>query len=252
MNERIMAVSRVSDAVAHELEQRILEGSVKAGDRIPAERELAQMMGVSRASLREAIQKLVMKGLLVSRQGEGTFVTDRLDAGFTDPWQEMLSTHPAVREDLLEFRHMLEAAAAECAAQRATDADLERLQLSFARLEEAFSGDDLDLQVERDLAFHQAIADAAHNVIIGHQTASLLRLMRDHIRLNLSVLVRLPEAREHLQQQHRAVFEAIVGRRAASAREAAARHVDFVRARLRETLRNDARRESALRRLGEG
>ncbi len=250
MIERRMAVSRVSDAVARELEERILEGSFKAGDRIPPERELAQTMGVSRASLREAIQKLVMKGLLVSRQGEGTFVTNRLDAGFTDPWQEMLSTHPSVREDLLEFRHMLEATAAECAALRATDADLERLRLSFARLEEAFAGDDLDLQVERDLAFHQAIADAAHNVIIGHQTASLLRLMRDHIRLNLGILVRLPEAREHLQQQHRAVLEAILGRRAASAREAAAQHIDFVRVRLQETLRTDARRESALRRLG--
>lgn len=249
MNERKLAVSRVSDAVASELEQRILEGSLKPGDRIPAERELAATMGVSRASLREAIQKLVLKGMLVSRQGEGTFVTDRLDAGFAEPWQEMVFTHPAVREDLLEFRHMLEAKAAECAAQRATDADIERLRLCFERLQEAFKGDDLDEQVERDLAFHQAIADASHNVIIGHQTASLLRLIRHHIRLNLSVLMRLPETRENLHEQHRTVLEAIVGRRATGAREAAAQHMDFVRARLRETLRDDARRETALRRL---
>jgi GntR family transcriptional regulator, transcriptional repressor for pyruvate dehydrogenase complex len=250
MIERKLAVSRVSDAVAHELEQRILEGSLTPGDRIPAERELAATMGVSRASLREAIHKLVSKGMLVSRQGEGTFVTDRLDAGFAEPWQEMIFTHPAVREDLLEFRHMLEAKAAECAAQRATDADFERLKVCLERLEEAFLGDDLDEQVERDLAFHQAIADASHNVIIGHQTASLLRLMRDHIRLNLSFLARLPEARENLHQQHRTVLEAIVSRSAVGAREAAAQHIDFVRARLRETLRDDARRESALRRLG--
>jgi GntR family transcriptional regulator, transcriptional repressor for pyruvate dehydrogenase complex len=252
MTERKMAVTRVSEAVARELEQRILEGSLKSGDRMPSERELASTMGVSRASLREAIQKLALKGLLVSRQGEGTFVTDRLDAGFTDPWQEMLSTHPSVREDLLEFRHMLEATAAECAAQRATDVDLERLHVCLAQLEEAFSGDDLDQQVERDLAFHQAIADAAHNVVIGHQTTSLLKVMRDHIRGNLSTLVHLPQGREQIHAQHRAVVEAIAARRAEDARGAAAQHIAFVRARLLETMRNDARRESALRRQGDG
>ena len=249
--ERKVAVQKISDAIAQSLEQRILEGSLKPGDRIPPERELAVEMGVSRASLREAVQKLVSRGLLVSRQGEGTFVTDRLDAGFADPWQEMIRTHPSVREDLLEFRHMLEAKAAECAARRATDVDVERLATCFQQLDAAFRGDNLDEQVETDLAFHQAVAEAAHNAIIGHLTASLLRLIEDHIRRNLSSLMRMPEARESLHDQHRRVLEAIIQRSPDAARNAAAEHIDFVRARLLETLRSDAHRESALRRLGE-
>ena len=77
---------RLADTVAAELEKRILEGSLKPGDRLPAERALALDMNVSRPSLREAIQKLVAKGLLSTRHGGGTWVTDRLEAHFVDPW----------------------------------------------------------------------------------------------------------------------------------------------------------------------
>jgi hypothetical protein len=62
-------------------------------------------------------------------------------------------------------------------------------------LEESFAGQDLDRQVDSDLAFHQAIAEASHNVIVGHLTASLLRLMRDNLRRNLSELMQVPAAR---------------------------------------------------------
>lgn len=252
MTDRRLSIPRVSDAVVRDLEQRILEGSLKAGDQLPPERELAAELGVSRTSVREAIQKLVSRGMLYARQGEGTFVTDRLDAGFSDPWEEMLRGHPSVREDLLEFRHLLEAKAAECAARRATEADRERILGCLVQLEETFLGDDLDVQVDKDLAFHQAIAEASHNAIIGHLTASLLKLTRDHIQKNLNELMRLPEARELLRQQHRRVWVGIERGDADAARLAAAEHIDFVRERLAENLRREARQESALRRLGEG
>ena len=69
---------RLSDTVARQLEQRILEGALKSGDRLPAERELALELGVSRPCLREAIQKLASRGLLYSRQGGGTYIADEL------------------------------------------------------------------------------------------------------------------------------------------------------------------------------
>lgn len=250
--ERRVAVTRVSDAVAHELEQRILEGSLKPGDRLPSERDLAVEMGVSRASLREAIQKLISRGLLASRQGEGNYVTHHLDAAFVEPWEEMLRNHPSVREDLLEFRHMLEAAAARGAAVRATDADRQRLKRCLDRLDAAFAGDDLDAQVDADLGFHQAIAEAAHNAIFGHLTASLFRLMRENIQRNLSEMMRLPETRGLLMSQHRAVWSAIEAGDAAAAETAATLHIDYVRDCLIETMRGEARRASARRRLGGG
>ena len=97
-------VPRISDVVAASLERRILEGSLKPGDRLPPERELAVELGVSRPSLREAIQKLVSKGMVQSRQGGGTFVTDRLESTFFDPWHEMMGTHPTLRCPLYTSR----------------------------------------------------------------------------------------------------------------------------------------------------
>jgi GntR family transcriptional repressor for pyruvate dehydrogenase complex len=110
-----LRLPRIPDAVAHQLETRIIEGSLKPGDRLPAERELALELGVSRPSLREAIKQLVSRGLLLSRHGGGTFVTDRLTTSFSDPWQQLLAQHPFLHDDVLEFRHLLEASAASLA-----------------------------------------------------------------------------------------------------------------------------------------
>ena len=236
-----MIAPKLADVVAREIEQRVLEGRLKPGDRLPSERDLSVQLGVSRASLREAIQKLAARGLLESRQGGGTFVTDRLDSSFGNPWEEILRDHPGVHEDMLEFRHMLEGRAAECAARRSTVADRERIRQSLAQLEAAFAGEDLDAQVDTDLAFHQAIAEAAHNVIVGHLTASLLRLLRDNLRRNLSELLQVPAAKEQLLDQHRAVWRAIEKGDAEQALNAAADHIGYVRQNLTRMLRSDAR-----------
>lgn len=236
-----MTAPRLTDVVAREIEQRVLEGRLKPGDRLPSERDLSVQLGVSRASLREAIHKLAARGLLESRQGGGTFVTNRLDSSFGNPWEEVLRDHPAVHEDMLEFRHMLEARAAECAALRATAADRERVRQCLSLLEESFAGQDLDRQVDSDLAFHQAIAEASHNVIVGHLTASLLRLMRDNLRRNLSELLQVPAAREQLLEQHRAVWRAIEQGNADQALIAATDHIGYVSQNLTRLLRSEAR-----------
>lgn len=245
--ERKIEATRVSDAVARDLEQRILDGEFKPGDRLPAERQLAESLGVSRASLREAIQKLISRGMVVARQGEGTFVTARLENSFAEPWQDMVDAHPSVREDLLEFRHMLESKAAELAAQRASEEDLHQIEAAFERLEDAFGSDDLERLVDSDLAFHQALAQAAHNAVFNHLTSSLLRVMRANIRLNLSVLMRIPSAREQLQEQHRVLWAGVLARDPAAAKAAAERHIDYVRLRLSETLRKESRRQGGWR-----
>ena len=179
------AAQHIADTIAINLETRILEGSLKPGDRLPPERELAAELGVSRPPLREAIQKLALKGLVVTRHGVGTIITDRLEATFVDPWEDMLQGHPALQADILEFRHMLEGQAARLAAQRATDADLQRLDAAYAALTDTYQSDDLAANIDRDVEFHQAIAEATHNVLIGHLTASLLRVIHGHVSGNL-------------------------------------------------------------------
>lgn len=242
-------VPRISDAVAASLERRILEGSLKSGDRLPPERELATEFGVSRPSLREAIQKLASKGMVQSKQGGGTYVTNALEATFFDPWQDMMGSHPNLREDMLEFRRMLEGQAAEWAAERATEADLTRLGQRFAALNATFTNENMDQRSEADIAFHQAVGEAAHNALLGHLSSALLRLMHDNIRLNLGELKTVPAAGNLLKSQHAAIYESIVGRKPQAARAAAETHIDFVRETLAQTLRSVARRETAARRL---
>ena len=249
MIQRRPAVTRISDAVASNLEKRILEGSLKPGDRLPSERDFALELGVSRPSLREAIQKLVAKGMLTKRHGGGNFVTDRLDAHFVDPWQEMLSGHPMLHSDLLEFRQMLESQAAYLAADRATDADIQRLDAAYAALESVYARNDLADCIDTDVIFHQTIAEAAHNVLIGHLSASLMRVIHGHVSSNLEFLHARPERWSQLRSQHRAIWQAIREHKPEAAADAARTHIEFVRQSMFENARDEERRHSALRRL---
>jgi GntR family transcriptional repressor for pyruvate dehydrogenase complex len=249
MNLPRPAVIRLADNVANELEKRILEGSLKPGDRLPSERGLALDLGVSRPSLREAIQKLVSKGLLSTRHGGGSYVTDRLEAHFVDPWQNMLKDHPLLHRDLLEFRQMLESQAASLAADRATDVDISRLNLVHSTLEAAYASDDLAACIDADVAFHQAIAEASHNVLIGHLTASLMKVIHGHVANNLEHLHARPQRWEQLQSQHRSIWQAICHHQPQAAAQAANDHIEFVRQGIEDKAIDTERRLSALRRM---
>ena len=119
---------KLSDVIEQQLEFLILEGTLRPGEKLPPERELAKQFDVSRPSLREAIQRLEAKGLLLRRQGGGTFVQSSLWQSFSDPLVELLSDHPESQYDLLETRHALEGIAAYYAALRSTDEDKERIR----------------------------------------------------------------------------------------------------------------------------
>ena len=237
-------VVRLADTVVTEIENQILDGALRPGDRIPSERKLAQDFGVSRPSIREAIQKLVAKGLLVTRHGGGTTVTDKLDAAFMDPWQDMVKDHPMLHRDVLEVREMLEGQAAALAALRATDVDMNCLD------NEAYATKDLDASIAADVAFHQAIAEASHNVLIGHLTASLMRVIHDHVTNNLRHSHTRPAHWEQLRNQHRAIWKAIKANKADKASVAAKEHSTYIRESIENNALDEHRRVSALRRAG--
>ena len=106
----------------------VVEGTLKPGQKLASERELAQQFEVSRPSVREAIQKLVAKGILESYQGGGNYVSETIGAGFSDPLLELLIKHPEAQHDLLEFRHALEGLCAHYAALRRTEIDQQNLE----------------------------------------------------------------------------------------------------------------------------
>lgn len=223
---------RLSDEIVEQLETMILEGVLQAGERLPAERKLAEQFGVSRPSLREAIQKLVAKGLLVSRQGGGNYVNQEVGTTFSDPLLALLAEKHDAQKDLLEFRHTLEGACAYYAALRATPADHERLAAAFAQLEACYEGSAENCQVEEGLAdarFHLAIAEASHNVVLLHTIRGLFDLLRGNVITNIGgMYTHRSETRAMLIEQHRSLYQAIKAGDAELARQLSNQHIEYV------------------------
>ncbi len=223
---------RLSDGIVERLEAMILEGTLRAGERLPAERALAEQFGVSRPSLREAIQKLVAKGMLVSRQGGGNYVCHKLGSTFSDPLLALLESNPESQRDLLEFRHTLEASCAFYAAQRATEIDREQLKLAMDVLEDCYRRVDSVTREEEGVAdanFHLAIAEASHNAVLLHTVRGLFDMLKRNMVVNIGGMHRHSgETRDMLIVQHRELYQAIVEGRPEDARQSSSRHITYV------------------------
>jgi GntR family transcriptional repressor for pyruvate dehydrogenase complex len=220
--------SRTADEVARQIEALILEGVLRDGDRLPAERELAADMEVSRPILRDALKALEARGLLATRPGGGTFVANIVGEVFADPMRQLIATHPKATADYLEYRREVEAVAAELAARRATPADKALLEDVIQRMHHAHEHGDFAEQVEIDAEFHNAVVEAAHNFVLLHTMRSCYRLLAEGVFYNRSKVFDLPGARDRLLAQHVAIFEAIRDGKPEEARKAAIDHIAFV------------------------
>jgi GntR family transcriptional repressor for pyruvate dehydrogenase complex len=245
---------RLSDDIVEQLERMILEGTLRAGERLPAERALAEQFGVSRPSLREAIQKLTAKGLLISRQGGGNYVVESLGSTFSDPLLHLLESSSDAQRDLLEFRHTLEASCAYYAAIRATDVDRSRLREAFDTLQDCYARVDEVSRAEEgaaDANFHLAIAEASHNAVLLHTIRGLFDLLRRNVVTNIGGMYKQrSETRDMLINQHRELYLAIIEGRADDAREVSSRHLLYVQEVLEEVRQQVQRTARAERRNG--
>lgn len=244
---------RLSDAIVEQLQGMILEGTFKPGERLPPERELAERFGVSRPSLREAIQKLAAKGLLVSRQGGGNYVAETLGTTFSDPFLHLLENNEGVQADLLEFRHTLEGSCAYYAALRATELDRQRLTEAFEALQACYGQESSRAEEgAADANFHLAIAEASHNAVLLHTMRGLFGLLKRNVVTNIGGMYALrEETRQMLMEQHRELYESIMARQAEKAREVIQRHIDYVQEVLAEGREEAQRLARAQRRRKE-
>ncbi|QQE09152.1 FadR family transcriptional regulator [Cupriavidus sp. ISTL7] len=220
------------EEVMRKVETALLDGTWPAGTRLPAERVLAETYGVARNTVREATQRLAARGLLQSRRGAGVFVTEQLRSGIASPWRQLVADHPALREDILEFRRVLEGATAYFAALRADPQDLRRIRALLDQLESAREHDDKRAEADADAQLHEAIALASHNTMFLHLHTSVIGMLREHITTNGTGLREQDaEASDQLLLQHRTLCAAILARRPEEARTAMQAHIDYVRSR---------------------
>lgn len=219
------------------LGQQVLGGKWPAGGRLPSERQLATDFGVSRASVREAIQHLVARGLLSSRRGSGIYVRP---APAAEPLPApavkappALPDSPLWRADILEFRLIFECGAARLAAVRADPAQRQELGEWLARMQQAVAAGDVDAEAEADAGFHELLAASAHNLMIHRFHAIVINALRPHITHNTYDASRRPSPRTRQQsldrmQQHLDIYSAIMERSPEQAAEAMRRHILFV------------------------
>lgn len=228
---------KLAQGVVRQIELLILRGLLRPGERLPSERELAERMGVSRPSLREAIADLQDRGLLVSRAGSGVFVVDMLESTFSEALIDLFASHEEAVFDYVSFRRDLEGMAAERAARIGSDTDLKVIDTVFQKMDAAHAKKDPADEAALDAEFHLAIIEASHNIIMLHTMRAMFDLLKAGVFYNRQKMFRQRQTRDTLLEQHRAINAAIQQRDPTAARTSVEVHLTYV-----ETVLGDLRK----------
>lgn len=211
---------RLYEQIVEQLVEHIRTQGLGPGDKLPPERELAQALGVSRASLSQALVALEVVGHVHVRHGEGVVVTGAADPG--RGLVEAVRDHRDSLPDIIDARSALEAKLAALAAERHTDDDMGAIDEAVRQMEEEVASGGRGLDGDR--AFHEAVTRAAHSRVLARLMAEIRELILETRIESLSQPGRPQESLE----MHREVVEAIRRRDAAGAAAAMAHHIAVV------------------------
>ena len=178
-------------------------GEFKAGDKLPPERELAQLIGVSRASVRAGLQSLAAVGVVESRRGAGTFVADGPPLLDVNPLSLFSALHGIPQNELFETRRVIEIDLAGLAAERARGEEL--AAISEEVMEMFASVDDVHRFLIHDIRFHRAVAAAARNPLLAAIMEMVADLFYDQRKGTVDRWREAPKAAD----QHRRIYQAI-------------------------------------------
>ena len=218
---QLIRKQKLGDAVTERLLAMIREGELQPGSKLPAERSLAEQFGISRASLRDAIHQLEFLGYLEVRQGDGTVVRLPNSSTLTQPFQHVLSSHPYLAADLIQFRFLLEPEVVVLAAEHCTEANAAELQASLLK-QHQFVAEGKQFAAE-DVRFHQLLAHCAQNVTVLHVLDTLQALLHD-----LRTRLLTGDQPQLTLRQHEAIADAIIRHDAQAARSHMTEHLAAV------------------------
>ncbi len=221
---RAVRTSRLYEQIVQQIEESILKGTLKPGDQLPAERELAQRFGVSRTAVREAVKALREKGLVEAYSGRGTFITNGTSQAIRQSLDLMMKIG---QQDgsihLAELRAILEPEIAALAATRVEDQHIAAMREAFGVMDRA--REDPVAYIEADLDFHLSLAEAAANPLILSLIDSIVGLLREQ-RIRIFYVEGGPERGQY---HHKRILDAIEQHDAVKARAAMQAHLLQVR-----------------------
>ena len=211
------------DDTADRLRQMIFSGQIKPGELLPSRKELASQFGVGIATIHEAIKSLNAVGLVESRPGKGTWVSQNALQSVIHPSMILNRFGPIDIYAVYEARMALEVALAELAAEKATPEEIAQMMAHLEAAQKVIAEDDEFVRVDWD--FHMTVANATHNVLLqafyNLSRELLLELIRD--------VIRLPLVKQEASQLHMIEAQAIAAHDVDAAREAARRHMLYVK-----------------------
>jgi len=225
---------KLSHAVTRQIEQLILRGILRPGERLPSERELSERFAVSRPSLREAISQLQERGLLTSKAGAGIYIANVLGNSFSPALVSLFSSHEEAVFDYIGFRRDLEGLAAERAAKFASDTDLRVIQTIFDKMQAAHHKRNPTDEARLDAEFHLSIIESSHNVIMLHMMRSMYDLLQEGVFYNRQMMFKQRVTRGEILEQHRAINTALQARDPDASRAAVEVHMDYIEAALQD------------------
>ena len=210
-------------AIINRIRTMIRTGELTPGDRLPPERKLAETFGVSRNSLRQAFQALAERGILESRQGDGTYLLIPIDAAFSgDAIVEAIREQRDFLHDIIEFRRMIEPQIAALAAQRIRPEGVDRLKILVCDQQRALlagrEDDDLDAE------FHRLLAASAGNRVIAQVMTTIQSIVNE----SRSVWLQSSERRHASANGHLRIIDALEAGDAAAACAAMKNHITVI------------------------
>jgi GntR family transcriptional repressor for pyruvate dehydrogenase complex len=210
--------TKVYHDIVDQIRELIAAGRIQPGDRLPPERELAELFKASRNSVRDAIRVLEQMGLIESRQGDGTYVRSVGAEELAEPLARMLLQSRTQMRELWEVRRVLEPAIAQLAASRITDEELDELGTTLEsqrrKVEAGLTA------LEEDTAFHYGIAEAARNTVMLRTLDTLVDLLRQSRERS-----QRHDRPAHSLAGHRRILSALRRRDADAARDEMLRHL---------------------------
>jgi GntR family transcriptional repressor for pyruvate dehydrogenase complex len=213
--------NKVYEEVARQIERLILQ-KLQPGDKLPSERELAEMLQVSRSSIRDAIRSLELMGLVEPRQGAGTIVRELSAESLVNPFANALKRRRALVSELLDFRKMLEPPLAARAATHASPDEVSEMEEILHRQEATLSRG--EVAIAEDAEFHYSIALASGNSVVLKVLDILMDLLRDTRERSLQLEGRPQKS----LAGHRRILAAIKRHDAEAAKDAMRRHIEDV------------------------
>jgi GntR family transcriptional repressor for pyruvate dehydrogenase complex len=228
---------RLYEDIVEQIKQFITGGELKPGDKLLAEREMAERLQVSRVSVREAIKALEMLGFVDIRPGDGTFVRDTNTDDIIRPLAMFLAVERNSLLDMFEVRRIFETATSGLAADRADGEEMENIRTLLEKMKQGINLQDSEKGEEFDTAFHYAVAEATHNSLL----IKLFRTVSEEFAKSISTARRQlfldnTDNAQKIIDQHTRIYEAIKGRDAKAASEAMLEHLTFAELELRKRL----------------